>query len=180
MAMVTSNVQIALGLLRNQYPWVYDAGIETIRILRSRKGVENKRSALRQFDHIVRISLEHPAMREIADADGKRITCCGNCRRCLRRSSSNIARLESHGAHARGRTSVAYRTRGQDLTLAGVRMERARSELGHDVASEHQARDLGRRVNQRQLAAVIEIGPQEPASRQGLAMGLLQVWPFGV
>jgi hypothetical protein len=57
-------VQIALGLVRSQMPWVYDAGIETINILRSRRGIEEKSEALNKFRHVMDFSFEHPMMRE--------------------------------------------------------------------------------------------------------------------
>ena len=58
-------VQIALGIIRNQYPWIYDAGIETINILRSRRRVEEKHRAIDQFGQVLKFSSEHPMMREI-------------------------------------------------------------------------------------------------------------------
>ena len=57
--------QMALGLLKNQYPWIYDAGIETINILRSSRAIEEKQRALDQLRHIMNFSIEHPMMREI-------------------------------------------------------------------------------------------------------------------
>jgi len=56
--------QMALGLVRSQMPWVYDAGIETINILRSRRGIEEKHDALNQFRRVMEFSFEHPMMRE--------------------------------------------------------------------------------------------------------------------
>lgn len=41
--------QIALGLLKGQFPWIYDAGIETINILRSRRAQEEKHEALERI-----------------------------------------------------------------------------------------------------------------------------------
>jgi hypothetical protein len=56
--------QMALGLVRSQMPWVYDAGIETINILRSRRGIEEKHEALNQFQRVMEFSFEHPMTRE--------------------------------------------------------------------------------------------------------------------
>jgi hypothetical protein len=56
--------QMVLGLVRSQMPWVYDAGIETINILRSRRSIEEKHEALNQFQRVMRLSFEHPMMRE--------------------------------------------------------------------------------------------------------------------
>ena len=57
-------VQMVLGIVRNQYPWIYDAGIETINILRSRRRVEEKHQAIEQFSSVLKFSNEHPMMRE--------------------------------------------------------------------------------------------------------------------
>jgi len=56
--------QMTLGLIRSQMPWVYDAGIETINILRSRQGIEEKNEALHRFRRIMEFSFEHPLMRD--------------------------------------------------------------------------------------------------------------------
>ena len=56
--------QMALGLVRSQMPWVYDAGMETINILRSRRGIEEKHEAMKQFQRVMEFSFEHPMMRE--------------------------------------------------------------------------------------------------------------------
>jgi len=58
-------VQMVLGLLRSQMPWVYDAGMETVNILRSRKAIEEKHEALSQFRRLMEFSFEHPMMREL-------------------------------------------------------------------------------------------------------------------
>jgi len=57
--------QMALGLVRSQMPWIYDVGIETINILRSRRGFEEKNEAIRQFERVKEFSFQHPLMREI-------------------------------------------------------------------------------------------------------------------
>ena len=59
------NLRIMLSLLRNEYPWVYDAGTETINILQSKKSIGEKRNALDQFRHIIDFSFSHPMMREV-------------------------------------------------------------------------------------------------------------------
>ena len=62
-------VQMVLSLLRDRYPWVYDAGMETIRVLRARGRSGDKQAAVEQFDRIVEISFEHPVLREISEGD---------------------------------------------------------------------------------------------------------------
>lgn len=56
-------VQMALGLLRSQMPWIYDAGMETVNILRSRRSNEEKHEAVQQLRRVMEFSFEHPMMR---------------------------------------------------------------------------------------------------------------------
>ena len=58
--------QMVLGLLKNQFPWIYDVGIETTKILRSNRDGQAKHQALSQFKHVMRFSTEHPIMREMS------------------------------------------------------------------------------------------------------------------
>ena len=58
-------VQIALSLVKNQFPWLYDAGSEVISILRSRRNVEEKQTAIKRFSRILEFTIEHPIMREL-------------------------------------------------------------------------------------------------------------------
>jgi hypothetical protein len=57
-------VQIVLSFFREELPWLYDAGIELARILRSRRSPDKKRVAVRRFAELLDFSLEHPMMRE--------------------------------------------------------------------------------------------------------------------
>ncbi len=58
-------IQMILGILKDSHPWIYDTGIETINILRSRRSISEKKEALNQFDHIVMMSNDHPIAQEI-------------------------------------------------------------------------------------------------------------------
>jgi len=58
-------VQMALALIRDQFPWIYDAGIETINILRSRQAMEDKHTAMGEFQQLLEFSFEHPMMRDL-------------------------------------------------------------------------------------------------------------------
>ncbi|MDE0209296.1 MAG: TIR domain-containing protein [Boseongicola sp.] len=62
--------QIALALFRDVYPWIYDAGTETLRVLQSRKSVQDKEAAVHYFDDVLRLTVEHPVSRELFDGDG--------------------------------------------------------------------------------------------------------------
>lgn len=57
--------QIAISLFRNDFPWIYDAGIDLVRTLRSTEDPEVQRDAVQAFDELIEFSLEHPMMREM-------------------------------------------------------------------------------------------------------------------
>ncbi|WP_396587017.1 hypothetical protein [Bermanella sp. R86510] len=57
--------QIAISLFRNDFPWIYDAGIDLVRTLRSTENPDTQRDAVQAFDELIEFSLEHPMMREM-------------------------------------------------------------------------------------------------------------------
>lgn len=57
--------QIAISLFRNDFPWIYDAGIDLVRTLRNTDDTEIQRDAVQAFDELIEFSLEHPMMREM-------------------------------------------------------------------------------------------------------------------
>lgn len=57
--------QIAISLFRNDFPWIYDAGIDLVRTLRSTEDSDIQRDAVQAFDELIEFSLEHPMMREM-------------------------------------------------------------------------------------------------------------------
>tara|TARA_R110001583_G_scaffold157301_1_gene309209 strand:+ start:79 stop:1107 length:1029 start_codon:yes stop_codon:yes gene_type:complete len=57
--------QIAISLFRNDFPWIYDAGIDLVRTLRNTEDIEIQRDAVQAFDELIEFSLEHPMMREM-------------------------------------------------------------------------------------------------------------------
>lgn len=64
-------IQMALALVRNQFPWIYDAGIEVVNILRSRRAKHEKQQAIEQFRKILEFSFEHPGMQEVVGRSGE-------------------------------------------------------------------------------------------------------------
>jgi len=58
-------IQMALAMIRNEFPWIYDAGIETISILRSRRSNEEQQNAIMEFNRLLEFSFDHPLMREM-------------------------------------------------------------------------------------------------------------------
>lgn len=61
--------QIVLSLVKEDYPWLHDAGIEVVSTLKSRKPVEAKEKAVSEFMDLVEFSFEHPMMREMIMVD---------------------------------------------------------------------------------------------------------------
>lgn len=57
-------IQMALAMLRDELPWIYEVGMETLKILKSKSSTDSKAKAIDAFVHISRFSLEHPLMRE--------------------------------------------------------------------------------------------------------------------
>ncbi len=56
--------QYTLSFFRHQIPWLYDVGVETINILRSKISIAKKRDALDHFKHLTDFAFETPMMRE--------------------------------------------------------------------------------------------------------------------
>lgn len=57
--------QMALSLLRSEFPWLYDAGLEVVRSLRANSSPEEKEGAVQAFHELVEFTFEHPMMREM-------------------------------------------------------------------------------------------------------------------
>ncbi len=56
---------MTLSLFREDFPWIYDMGKEVLDILKSRKSLEEKSLAIREFKEIIEFTSGHPMMREI-------------------------------------------------------------------------------------------------------------------
>ncbi|AFT78312.1 hypothetical protein AMBLS11_08655 [Alteromonas macleodii str. 'Black Sea 11'] len=57
--------QIAIGLFRSDFPWIYDAGIDLVRTLRSTRNPEERRDAVEAFQELIEFSFKHPLMRDM-------------------------------------------------------------------------------------------------------------------
>lgn len=57
--------QIAISLFRNDFPWLYDAGLDVARTLRNNTSAEEKQEATQAFYELIEFTFEHPMMREI-------------------------------------------------------------------------------------------------------------------
>lgn len=64
-----TGLQITLSLFRSDYPWVYDAGLDLVRVLRSKVSAKEKNEAVAVFIDLIKFSFEHPIMREIYGSD---------------------------------------------------------------------------------------------------------------
>jgi hypothetical protein len=56
--------QFAISLFRNEFPWLYDAGIDLTRTLRSSAAQSEKEEALTAFYELLDVTFQHPIMRE--------------------------------------------------------------------------------------------------------------------
>ncbi|MBV1928231.1 MAG: toll/interleukin-1 receptor domain-containing protein [Gammaproteobacteria bacterium] len=57
--------QIAISLFRSDFPWIYDAGIDLVRTLRSTEEKNDRRDAVEAFQELIEFTFEHPMMREV-------------------------------------------------------------------------------------------------------------------
>ncbi|HEA18024.1 hypothetical protein LCGC14_1291300 [marine sediment metagenome] len=57
--------QIVISLFREDFPWIYDAGIDLTRTLRSKVDRDEKRDTVEAFQELIELSFEHPLMRDM-------------------------------------------------------------------------------------------------------------------
>ena len=60
----TLGIMMALSLLKDSMPWIYDMGIEVIKTIKSAKTKDAKMRAISEFNEIIEMSTHHPIMRE--------------------------------------------------------------------------------------------------------------------
>ncbi len=65
--------QIALSFFRNDYPWLYDAGIDLVRVLRSKTGKMEKQESIETFMELVEFTFEHPMILEMMGGMNKEL-----------------------------------------------------------------------------------------------------------
>lgn len=61
--------QMILSLYKEEFPWLYDGGLELIKALKSRLSAKAKRDKMKEFLDIVRFTTDHPIAREFFGAD---------------------------------------------------------------------------------------------------------------
>jgi hypothetical protein len=59
------NLLIFLSLFRTDFPWLYDAGSELIRVLHSNISKKEKAASIEKFNKIVEYTCDHPTIREL-------------------------------------------------------------------------------------------------------------------
>lgn len=57
---------MTLGLIKDEFPWLYDMGKELLEILNSKDKVSEKQEAIMNFKRIIEISFNHPLIRDRA------------------------------------------------------------------------------------------------------------------
>jgi hypothetical protein len=60
-----SAFQIAISIFRNDFPWIYDAGLDLVRTLKNAPSQDEKQGAVSTFLELVDFTFKHPIMREM-------------------------------------------------------------------------------------------------------------------
>lgn len=60
-------ILIALGMLRDTMPWLYDVGIETLRKIDSKCAIKEKEHSFFEFCELIKMTTRHPMMHEFMD-----------------------------------------------------------------------------------------------------------------
>ncbi len=63
-----TGILIGLGMLRDAMPWLYDVGLETVRIIESQAEKPVKARAVGDFEDLLKMSTRHPIMHEFMDS----------------------------------------------------------------------------------------------------------------
>lgn len=84
-------IQITLSLFKNDYPWLYDSGIEIINKIKSKISRKEKEELLENFYYLIEFTFEHPIMKEMYGVKDKELFMMGReIPRILRRSLENF------------------------------------------------------------------------------------------
>jgi len=59
-----SALTIVLSFWKDDFPWLYDAGISVVKTLESEISLEKKKEALMRFERLMEFTFEHPMMRD--------------------------------------------------------------------------------------------------------------------
>ncbi len=61
--------QMVVSLFREDFPWLYESGMDVVRTLKSTNSMKEKDRAVSEFMELVEFSFEHPIMREMVMPD---------------------------------------------------------------------------------------------------------------
>jgi len=61
--------QMVVSLFRDDFPWLYESGMDVVRTLKSKTSIKDKDCAVSEFMELVEFSFEHPIMREMTMPD---------------------------------------------------------------------------------------------------------------
>lgn len=56
--------QVVVSLFKEDFPWIYEAGMDVVRILKSKNSRKERALAVSEFESLVEFSLESPIMRD--------------------------------------------------------------------------------------------------------------------
>ena len=82
--------QIAISFFRDDFPWIYDAGIDLVRTLRNAQDSKLQKEAVQAFDELIEFSFEHPMMRDMFMLDKETWMMAKDLPHILRRSMSEV------------------------------------------------------------------------------------------
>jgi hypothetical protein len=61
--------QMVVSMFREDFPWLYESGMDVVRILKSDNSLKEKERAISEYMELVEFSFEHPIMREMVMPD---------------------------------------------------------------------------------------------------------------
>ena len=61
--------QMILSIFKDDFPWIYDAGVELIHILKSKRNKEVKENSINEFKLLLEFTFDHPIMRDFYGFD---------------------------------------------------------------------------------------------------------------
>ncbi len=59
-------ILMALSIYKNDFPWIYEIGNETLKLIHSQRSLKEKENAVRQFLEIFEFTFRHPVMRDMS------------------------------------------------------------------------------------------------------------------
>lgn len=59
-------ILMALSIYKNDFPWIYEIGNETLKLIQTKKSQKEKENAVREFLDIFEFTFRHPMMREMS------------------------------------------------------------------------------------------------------------------